>query len=205
MAGTSALDALTEKQRIFVIEYAADGDRSRALKEAGYQSNLAVQGVRLLANPKVKAALAEIGTRFDQALLSVDLLVQQLYNFITFDPALLEDENGYLTVSLSKLPPEVRQCIAGWEVEEKSYRTPSGDIISERKTKVKWIDKLKAVEHGMKWRKMLTGDSVTVNDNRQTFNWQQFYDNPPNVVDQRMKEAIEDAKTKKLTKEDSES
>lgn len=188
----SALDSLTEKQRIFAIEYAIDMDRLRAVKEAGYKSDLSVQAKRLLDNPKVKAALAEIGTKFDQSMLSIDLLVNQLYRFVTFDPAELEDEDGFLKVSMRSLPEHIRQCIAGFDKEIETWYDDEGVEHTKVKIKVRWIDKLKAVEYGMKWRQMLLPNSIQINNDNRSFNWEKFYENPPNVIEGRMREAIGD-------------
>jgi hypothetical protein len=166
-------------------------DRERAAKEAGYKSNLAVQACRLLDNPKIQAALAEIGTKFDQSMLSCELLIQQLFRFITFDPAELEDEDGFLKVSMRSIPPEVRQCIAGFDRETETYYDEDGTEHVKVKVKIRWIDKLKAVEHAMKWRQMLVPNSTNVNiQNNVTFDWSKFYENPPNVIEQRMKGAL---------------
>lgn len=192
-----ALEGLTEKQKVFVLEYAADLDRVRAVKEAGYTGHPNVTAAKLLANPKIAAALAEIGTKLDSAMLTVENLATQLARFVFRDVAAFVNEEGYLTCSLHQLPEEIRQCIEGWDVE-REYN--EGELVGER-IKVRLVPKIKAIELAMKWRNMLQPNQVSV-QNTVNFDWSKFYDLPPSVVDQRLQKALEEGSNGQEAEED---
>jgi hypothetical protein len=187
----SAMDLLTDKQRIFVTEYAADMNRLRAMKEAGYRGsdkNLGITAVKLLKDPKVCAALAEIGTKLDASMLNVENLATQLARMVFRNMAAFTDDEGYLTIPLGKLPEDIQQCVEGWEID-RSIDSETGDVTE--KIKVKLVPKIKAMELAMKWKGMLQG--VTINNNNLNvngFDWGQFYEGPKDIVEDRIQKAL---------------
>jgi hypothetical protein len=190
----SAFEQLTEKQQLFVTEYVADMDRLRAVTEAGYKGNevsLRVMANKLLKAPKIQAAIAEVGVpMLDAARLTAENILQQLARFLWCDLAIYLDDEGCLKVPLCKLPEDVRQCIEGWEIEDVFDK--KGNKIGT-KTRVKPVSKAKALELAMKYRQLVTPNSVTniQNNNTIQFDWSKFYDTPPNVIEERMTQILE--------------
>lgn len=190
----SALDELTDKQRIFVVEYAADLDKRRAIREAGYKGNdnvLRARANNLLADSKIKAALAEIGTKFDAGMLTIENITKQLVRFLFRNLAEFVDNDGYLKCDLTNLPEDVQQCVESFETDNRYDK--EGNLDSQ-KIKVKFVSKIKALELAMKYKQMLSGDvNVNVDARNQQFNfdWKQFYNAPPNVVEDKMREILD--------------
>lgn len=197
----SAFDVLTPKMQLFVTEYAADMNAFRAVQEAGYKGTknaLHVRANKLLLDPRIQKALAEVGTILDAKLLTVENLADQLarYNFV--DPIEFVDEEGYLKCNLRDIPAGARQCIESWDIEETTrvIDKETGETETQRKIKVKLVPKSKAIELAMKWRNMLQPNQTTINNNTQNniFDWTKFYENPGPIIEQRMKDAIEDGR-----------
>lgn len=171
----SALDKLTDKQKKFVLEYASDMDRERAMREAGYTGTsrtLGVRAVKLLKNPRVKEAIAEVGQPImERANLTTERILTQLHDLLFFDPAELFDEQGYLTRDLSELPPGVRQAIKSFEVEEQYDR--EGNLVGTR-IKVSTVSKEKMLELAMRYKRLFEETSQTTNI--QVNFWDQIYE-----------------------------
>lgn len=188
-----AVDQLTEMQKLFVAEYAITMDRRSALVNAGYKGNknvLAARGSKLLSDPKIQAALAEIGTRLDGAYLTVDNLATQLSRAIYRNVAPYLDSEGYLSCSIGDLPEDIQQTIEGFDVENE-YDFETGELKSQ-KVKLRFIPKIKALELAMKWRKMLQPDNQVNIQNNVNFDLSKLYEEPPKVnpVEQRIKENL---------------
>lgn len=174
---------LTDKQLKFVHEYCSDMDRIRALREAGYTGTnkaLGVRAAKLLKDPKIQKAIAEVGQPIlERANLATERILHQLENFLFMDPADLFDEQGYLQCDLKELPPAVRQCIVSFEVDEQ-YDKETGELLSKR-IKVKTADKVKALEMAMKYKKLFEEKKETnVNINF----WDKLYESPEPQVSQ---------------------
>jgi phage terminase small subunit len=189
-----AVDQLTEMQRLFVAEYAISMDRYDALVKAGYKGNknvLAARGSKLLSDPKIQAALNEIGTRLDAAYLTVDNLATQLARAIYRDVTTYLDAEGYLNCSIGDLPVDIRQTIEGFDVENE-YDFETGEL-KEQRVKLRFIPKIKAIELAMKWRKMLQPDNQINLQANVNFDLSKLYEEPPKVnpVEQRIKENLD--------------
>lgn len=169
----STIEKLTPKQQVFVSEYCSDGNGRRAVKEAGYKGSdatLSARVTKLLGDPRIQKAIAEVGNpRMERANLTTERILQQLHDFLNLDPAELFDEEGYLQCDMRQLPPHVRQCITGFEVEE--FRDKEGNVT--KKIKVKTADKVKCLELAMKYKKLFTDTNVT-NIHQNNF-WEGFY------------------------------
>jgi hypothetical protein len=195
----SALDALTEKEKLFVVEYAKSMDRLDAAARAGYQGSknvLSTRASRILGSAKGKAALAEIGTKFDTAMLSVDYLIEQLYNAIDRNILPFVDAEGYLKCDPASLPPAVQQCIEGFEVDNE-YDRETGEL-TRQKIKLKFIPKIKAIELAMKFRQMLAPNTLVIDQSTNVnFNWNKFYEPPPeNPINQIIEGKLNEQRTK---------
>lgn len=190
----AAIDQLTEKQRLFVVEYAINMDRMTAIKKAGYQGtkqSMHNRAQRLLEHPKVQAALAEIGTKLDGAMLTVEHLALRLAQAIDRNVCTFVDDQGYLNCNLADLPEDIQQTVEGYDVENE-YDFETGELKTQR-IKLKFIPKIKAIELAMRWRKMLQPDNQVNIQNNVNFDWNKFHEEPPKVnpVDQRIKGALE--------------
>lgn len=186
-----AIDKLTEKQKLFVMEYAARMDRGAAIKAAGYvgkPKTLYNMSQRLLANPKVQAALAEVGTKLDSAELSVDHLVLRLSQFLNRNLLPFLDADGNLTCRPSELPEDIQQCVEGFDVE-KEYDRETGEVSSE-KIKLRFVPKVKAIELAMRWKQMLQPNNVTNIQNNISVDWSRFNEEPPDPIRDRIQQAL---------------
>lgn len=182
-------DKLTSKQKIFVMEYMADLDKIRALKEAGYRGtngSLQVMASKLLNKESIKNALAEIGNPiFEEQKLTVESLAGQLANYVYRDIGDVLNDDYTLKVPLSKIPPAVRQCIESVEVDN-DYDRETGEITKQR-IRVRLVSKIKSMELAMKYMNMLQPNTnININNNNLTINWDDLYAvsvNPNSVAD----------------------
>jgi phage terminase small subunit len=190
----AAIDQLTEKQRLFVVEYAINMDRMKAIEKAGYQGTKQSKhnrSQRLLSDPKVQAALAEMGTKLDGAMLTVENLATQLSRAIYRNIAPYLDDQGYINCSIADLPEDIQQTIEGFDVENE-YDFETGELKTQ-KVKLRFIPKIKALELAMKWRKMLQPDNQVNIQNNLNCDLSKLYEEPPKVnpVEQRIKENLD--------------
>lgn len=166
---TSVLDSLTQKERIFVHEYAADGNGTRAATEAGYGTPQSMAS-RMLNKPKIKAALKEVMEPvLKESRLTVERLANQLANYVYRTIKDFVDESGCLITRVSELPDEVAQCVEGWEVEEiwgYSREEKTREQIGQ-KIKVKLVSKARMQELAMKYTKMV-GPDININQQNNT-------------------------------------
>lgn len=177
----SALEKLTPMQRTFVLEYALDRNKERALIEAGYTGDPSQTSAKLLANPKVKAALSEVlRPHMEKYSLTIDNVLRQLANFLFRDVAEFLDEEGYLITNLRDLPEHVRQAIDGWEVDREYDR--EGNLTGER-FKPKLVPKIKAQQLAMDYLKLLGPKNVTQFNQQFNFSWKDFCEQASSAPD----------------------
>lgn len=193
----SLLDDLTEMQRTFVIEYAADGNGARACKEAGYSgdsSALSVRATRMLKMPKICAALAEFKRPYMiEAGLTVESLTRQLAYCIFRDDVEFLDDEGYIKCRLKDLPKEYRLCIEKWEC--RNILDDEGNVIGQR-IKPEFVSRKAAMELGMKHLGMLR--DMTVNINQQNNFWDILASDKteePNVIEAKFEELTRSAQS----------
>ena len=140
---------LTEKQRLFCLEYIKDFNATRAYIASGYSaSGAAVSGSKLLTNTKIQQELAgAIEKTFKGVGLEADRVIQEIMKMAFFNAKDLYDEDGNLK-NIHDMPDEVTCCIAGIEVDTaKILRDQDGtpEEIHQLK-KVKLWNKDKALE-----------------------------------------------------------
>lgn len=192
----SALDKLNPRERIFVTEYAADGNASRAAEEAGYSFGGAA-GAKLVKRPAIQAALKEVlQPILKKNELTVERLAEQLANYNFRSIKDFVDDKGYLITKVSDLPDLAAQCIESWEVEEiweYNSEEHQREVVGQ-KVKVKLVSKAKMQELAMRYMKMVGAETVINQDNRQqTVNignvlWEQAQQPIENVVEAKLKE-----------------
>lgn len=136
---------LTPKQLRFVEEYVKSLNASQAAVLAGYSKrNPDVVGGRLVKLPLVLVAIQErldVLKRHNE--LSPKRILEELRRIATFDYASLYDQNGKL-LPIHQMPPEARACIAN--IETRRVNLNSGDGQTDEVTRIRLIDKAKALE-----------------------------------------------------------
>ena len=153
----STMDELTPKQRVFVTEYIADGNGTRAATEAGY-AHPQIAASKLLARDIIKTALAEeMKPILVPKRLTAKRLARQLSNYVFRSIKDFCDDDGYLITKVKDLPDEVAQCVESWEVEVLEEWDPDTRQRVEvgKRVKVKLVSKSKMQEIAMKYLKML--------------------------------------------------
>jgi hypothetical protein len=183
---------LTDKQRVFALEYAADLSPTRAAREAGY-SHPNVAGAKLLNDPKVIAAIrALVKPRLDETRLTAENILQQLSRFLFRNIAPFCDADGYLACSPKDLPDDIQQCIDSWEVERDYHK--DGELLSE-KIRVRCVSKVGALTLAMKYLKLLAPKQTNSQVNVNGFDWKAFYAEAQepvvDTIDLRLKEIAE--------------
>lgn len=137
---------MTPKQQRFVEEYLIDLNAARAYRAAGYRGSdnvCAVEGHRLLSNPKVGKAIAALkAARSERTKIDADWLLSRLAAEATADINDLYDEHGAIK-PVKDWPPIWRQgLVAGLEVEE----VKAGGKVVAAIRKVKLSDRVKRLE-----------------------------------------------------------
>lgn len=133
---------LTDKQQCFVDEYLIDLNATQAAIRAGYSAKTAdQQGSRMLANVKVKQAIAErMAERSRRTGVNQDRVVIELAKIAFVNISDLVD-----TDTATILPTARKEDLACIEsVKYKQMPTKSGDMGVEREVKI--ASKLKALE-----------------------------------------------------------
>jgi hypothetical protein len=194
--GTSAeqkiFAGLTDKQRVFVLEYAAELNSTRAAREAGYR-NPNVMGAKLLKAPKIQRAIrALLKPKLDEIGLTVENVLRQLSRFLFRNIAPFCDADGYLACSPKDLPDDIQQCIDSWEVERDYHK--DGELLSE-KIRVHCVSKVGALTLAMKYLKLLPPNQTNSQVNVNGFDWKAFYAEAQepvvDTIDLRLKEIAE--------------
>jgi phage terminase small subunit len=110
--------SLTPKRERFVEEYLIDLNATRAYRAAGYAGDdnvCAVEGHRLLSDPKVSAAVADRRAALsEKAEVSQERIVQEFCRMGFYDPASIASQPMAGPEDIPNLPEEVRRAIVGW-------------------------------------------------------------------------------------------
>lgn len=133
---------LTEQQLKFIDEYLIDQSVGKAAIRAGYKADWACsQGSRLLADPRVKAALAEARKDLGDRLgITPERVLRELalIGFANLKDYVTTDEDGDTDIDLSSLSREQAGALAiQYEVVKGKHKT--------KVTKVKQADKTAAL------------------------------------------------------------
>jgi len=123
---------LTEKQRLFVVEYLIDLSASEAAIRAGYSKST---GPKLLANPLVSLAIKqETEDRSRRTRITADTVLQELMKIARVDVGELFKPDGTLR-PIHEIPETVRRAISSFEYDKKNGVG-----------RVRLADKMKALE-----------------------------------------------------------
>ena len=123
-------NGLNTQQQRFVDEYLIDPTTAKgAAIRAGYEiSNAAGQGSRLLAMPKVQAAIAEgqkerakrLGITQDRILQELALLA-----FANLKDVIIQNPDGTTTIDMAAMPREVAAALGEVSVTKKGGKNPT--------------------------------------------------------------------------------
>lgn len=138
-------------------EYLKDMNGTRAAIAAGYSPNGAeVTASKLLRNSKVSEQIdKKLGKKLDKLEISSDRILNELAKVAFLDPRKFYDEHGNLK-PVTELDDESAAGLASLEVyEEYAGRGEDREAIGQTK-KVKYADKIRALELLGKYRKLFT-------------------------------------------------
>lgn len=141
--------SLTVKQRKFVNELLRDPnmDAVQAARKAGYsEKNIHAAAWSLMRNSKVQEQISSVvEARQERVRVSQDDVLRELVAIVMFDPRELYQEDGTLK-RVKDLPPEVARCLTHIEVKELFSSSGNHRDLVGYISKVRWIDRLRAIE-----------------------------------------------------------
>lgn len=140
---------LTGKQQLFVAEYLADLNATRAAIRAGYSgSNASTTGWRNLRNPKIRAAIAEAqaprlaGLDMDAEAVIAELAKIARASVLDY---MRVGEDGEATVDLGRLSQDNAGAIANVTVDH--FKRARGDDKSQiRRIRISFHNKIAALQ-----------------------------------------------------------
>ena len=187
---------LTDKQRIFISEYLANGcdARAAAIMAGGKPSSAAVLGNKYLKQPLVARALRKAATDWmgDKKEMAIRV-VNQLNRLLTFNlmEVARKSKKGYLEVDADQyeaITPIIGDCVT--EVEFRTITNEDGS--THTVFRLKLMSKDRALELAMKYCELLTDKSdVTV---KTAIDWSKLYEpvngQPNDIVEGMIEESI---------------
>jgi hypothetical protein len=158
------IDDLPQQQQAFVLALLSTSpwNFSEAARLAKYK-HPAIAANKLIHNPKVAAVLGrEMRMRNERARMTNDEVLAQIEYEAFCDILDLCDEDGHIVVdSLRDVPVEMRRCINGVEVTERTY-VVNEEPVTERKIKFRLVDKLGAQQMLLKHRGLIAPSETNV-------------------------------------------
>lgn len=140
-------DKLSPQRRLFVLEFIKDQNATQAAIRAGYSARSARnQSARLMANDDIKAEIAEaLQARCERTEIDADWVLKKLAMIVDADP--VEILNDDLSLKpMSEWPEHWRKILSSFDVREEFVFTADGKAPDGWLKKIKWPDKLKALE-----------------------------------------------------------
>lgn len=139
--------ALGPKQAAFVAEYLVDLNATQAAIRAGYSRNSAEsQGARLLTNAKVRAAVdAAMALRAERVEVKQDDVLRELLRVARTDISDAFDDKGRFR-DFKDMPVDLRRAISSVETLEEFEGGGDNRVQTGQTRKVKFWDKVKALE-----------------------------------------------------------
>ena len=166
----------THKQKLFIREYLKDLNATQAALRAGYSKKTACFiGPQLLKKTHIALRIKKImDKRSEKVEFDADLVLRSLRDIITFNPQELYQRDGQMK-HLLDMPEHVAKHLSAYKVLDiKTTKNKDGSQETAITKEIKWYDKLKAIELGMKHLGLLTekidiyngGDSNLSHDER---------------------------------------
>ncbi len=154
----NGLAAATARRDVFVQTYIANGNNAtQAAITAGYSARTAYsQGQRLLKNAEVSTRLATAAKKVAEITgLTAERTIREAARISNFDPARLYRQDGTLK-HITEMDDDTRAAIASIEVKE---NVVDGVLIGQT-TKIKFWDKNRALEMGMRHLGLYERDNI---------------------------------------------
>lgn len=188
----TALSKLTDKRRVFVLEYLSNGMRGKeAAQVAGYAVP-AVAACKLLKNKQVSSAIQKLGTELlDKKEFTAEQVIEQIRTILEFNVmkhVRRASKGGYLVVdeeSYTELAEVIGHCIS--EVELSERETKEGDIV--REFKLKLMSKDKALQLACQYFGILNDSSIA--QTIVNINWDDMYTRSNIKEQDRLEQIIE--------------
>lgn len=139
--------SLSPKQAAFVAEYLVDLNATQAAIRAGYSPKSAEsQGARLLSNAKVREAVDAAKTkRANRVEVTQDEVLRELLRIARTDIGDAFDDKGRFR-EFKDMPVDLRRAISSVETLEEFTGSGADRVQSGQTRKVKFWDKVKALE-----------------------------------------------------------
>jgi phage terminase small subunit len=154
-AGTSKA-AAAARRAAFMDAYMGNGhNATQAAIAAGYSARSAAsQGQRLLKDVENSGDLAEAARKVAKSAgLTAEGVLEELWRIVGFDLRKLYREDGSLK-NITELDDETRAGVASFEIDERGHVT-----------KIKFWDRLRAIEMAMKHQGLFERDNQQRKDN----------------------------------------
>lgn len=156
---------LTPKEQVFIREYLADGNATRAATVAGYSERTAsVTGSKLLRKAKVAQELAKLQEKLCQKLeISAEKVLQGIAQLAFYDPRKFFNEDGSLK-RIIDLPDDIAPALSGMDVERLYKHFGKGQA-----EEIGTISKVKLADRGLNLERLgrhlkLFTDKIEVSD-----------------------------------------
>ncbi len=155
---------LSPKQLRLVDEYLVDLNATQAAIRAGYSPKSAnEQACKLLAKPSIAALVAaKQAARAQRTEITADVVLGELLRLARVDIAGAFDESGRLK-PIHEIPEDVRRAICGVETDELFEGLGRDRVAVGVTRKVKFWDKVRALEHLARHLGLLSDRAVNLN------------------------------------------
>lgn len=155
---------ITPKKQRFVDEYLVDLNATQAAIRAGYSAKTAhSQGPRLLDDVGVKELIADaMAKRSEATKITAERVLQELGRVALFDPRRLLNADGSPR-PINELDDDTAAVLAGMDISEEYIGTGEDRRFVGYTKKVKFADKVGALQLAMRHLGMLT-DKLEVKD-----------------------------------------
>lgn len=156
---------LTQKQKLFCFEYVKTGNGTRAAAAIGNRKNSSAEAwaVKQLKLPEIQAEIKRLNeSKEAQVLMDTAYVLRKLKDLAEVDIKQAFDQYCCL-LPVSEMPASVRACISSIEVFEQYQGSGKNRVYIGRVQKIRFWDKLKALELIGKHLKMFT-DKVELED-----------------------------------------
>ena len=133
---------LTDKQKMFCLEYLIDLNATQAAIRAGYSVKTAKDiGCENLAKPNIQSRIQELkAERVKSIAIDAKYVLKRLVEIDSLDVMDILDDSGSM-LAIKEWPKSWRTSISGIDIQEMM-----GDDISTVIKKIKWPDKLRNLE-----------------------------------------------------------
>lgn len=152
---------LTNKQKLFAVEYKKDRNAYQAALRAGYSKSFAtVHSHKMLVDVRIKAIIGDVTRKAaKRAEITLAAVLMELAKVGFVNTQALYDEAGNF-IPIQDLPPDTAAAISGLEIEE--LRRGAGKLKKEKGSILKKVKMHSKVEALKELRKHFEGDRLTI-------------------------------------------